>query len=153
VKIETVPIGKVRLNPDNPRTINKDKYAKLVKSLGEFPEMRELREIVVDETYMVLGGNMRLRALKEIGEKEVIVKIAEGLTPEQKKEFVIKDNASFGDWDFDIIANEFTNLALEDWGLDIPEIKPDASPISIQEEEKTVKCPECGHVFNHENNQ
>jgi DNA modification methylase len=121
MKVEIVNINKVKPNPNNPRLIKNDQFKRLVKSLQEFPEMLSLREIVVDEDYVVLGGNMRLKALHEIKVKEVTVKIAEGLTPEQKKEFVIKDNAGFGEWDFDLLANEWGELPLGDWGIDLPD--------------------------------
>jgi ParB-like chromosome segregation protein Spo0J len=151
MKVETVSINKVKPNPNNPRLIKNDQFKRLVKSLQEFPEMLSLREIVVDEDYVVLGGNMRVKALHEIKVKEVTVKIAEGLTPEQKKEFVIKDNAGFGEWDFDLLANEWGELPLEDWGINLPDM-PDFSP-GVEEEqgkldtkEPTV-CPECGHSW------
>ena len=123
VKIQTkkTKLSEIRLNPDNPRTISKKNMDLLVKSLREFPEMLELREIVVDETMTVLGGNMRLLALRKIGAKECTAKIVSGLTAEQKREFVIKDNASFGDWDFDLLANSWADLPLADFGIDLPE--------------------------------
>jgi len=120
MRVEKVAIKKVKPNPDNPRVIKGDQFKRLVKSLQEFPAMLELREVVVDDDYMVLGGNMRLRALQEIGEKEIIVKVAEGLTPEQKREFIVKDNAAFGAWDFEQLATGWGDLPLADWGVDLP---------------------------------
>ncbi len=117
---QKVHISQVRENPNNPRTINKFKFKQLVKSIKEFPEMLELRPMVVDEDMIVLGGNMRLRACMELGIQEVPVVKALGLTEEQKKEFVIKDNAAFGEWDWDLLANEWEITDLSDWGLDIP---------------------------------
>jgi hypothetical protein len=117
---QQVKISKVKGNPSNPRIIKNDKFKKLVKSIQEFPEMLKLRPIVVDEDMMVLGGNMRLKASKEAGLKEVWIDIAEGLTEDQKKEFIVKDNASFGEWDWDILANEWESENLDDWGINLP---------------------------------
>jgi len=117
---QQVKISKVKGNPSNPRIIKNDKFKKLVKSIQEFPEMLKLRPIVVDEDFMVLGGNMRLKASKEAGLKEVWIDIAEGLTEDQKKEFIVKDNASFGEWDWDILANEWESENLDDWGINLP---------------------------------
>jgi hypothetical protein len=114
-----VEISKIRNNTNNPRFIKDDKFRKLVKSIKEFPEMLELRPIVVDEDMIVLGGNMRLKACIEAGLKEVHIKIAENLTEDQKKEFIVKDNVGFGEWDWDMIANEWDTNKLRDWGLDL----------------------------------
>jgi ParB-like chromosome segregation protein Spo0J len=95
---QQVKLYKIKGNPLNPRVIKTDKFKKLVKSIQEFPEMLKLRPIVVDEDMMVLGGNMRLRASKDAGLKEVWIEIAEGFTEEQKKEFIVKDNVGFGDF-------------------------------------------------------
>jgi|TARA_R110002020_G_scaffold103083_6_gene241428 hypothetical protein len=116
---QQVKISKVKANASNPRIIKNDKFKKLVKSIKEFPEMLKLRPIVVDEDMIVLGGNMRLKASKDAGLKEVWIEVAEGLTEEQKKEFIVKDNVGFGEWDWDILANEWDNVKLEDWGLDL----------------------------------
>ena len=91
-----IKINQVKTNPNNPRIIKNDKFEKLVTSIKEFPEMLKLRPIVVDENMMVLGGNMRLKASKDAGLKEVWIEIAEGLTEEQKKEFIVKDNVAPG---------------------------------------------------------
>ena len=117
--IKQVNINEVLTNPNNPRTIKDDKFKKLVKSIKEFPQMLEKRAIVVDEAMMVLGGNMRLKACKDAGIKMVWVDVAEGWTEEQKKEFIVKDNVGFGDWDWDAIANEWEEEPLNDWGLDV----------------------------------
>jgi hypothetical protein len=119
MEIKKVKISKIKLNPNNPRFIRDDQFERLCKSLKEFPEMAQLREVVVDENMVILGGNMRFRAMKENGEKEVVVKIADGLSEQQKREFIIKDNSGFGSWDFEMLANDFGELPLEDWGLDI----------------------------------
>lgn len=116
-----VKLSQIKQNPDNPRRIGKREIEKLKKSIQGFPQMMELREIVVDETMTILGGNMRYLALKDMGEKECIVKVARGLTPEQKREFIVKDNANFGEWDFDLLANGWDDLPLVDWGVDLPE--------------------------------
>ena len=120
MKVEKIKIGEVKNNPSNPRLIKDDKFRKLVKSIQEFPQMLELRPIVVDENNIVLGGNMRLKACKEAGLKDVFIVKAENLTEEQKQEFIVKDNVGFGEWDWDALANEFDIEQLEDWGLDVP---------------------------------
>jgi len=122
---QQVKISKVKGNPSNPRIIKNDKFKKLVKSIKEFPEMLKLRPIVVDEDMMVLGGNMRLKASKEAGLKEVWIDVAEGLTEEQKKEFIVKDNVGFGEWEWDILANEWDSVELAEWGLDVWENEDD----------------------------
>ena len=111
--------SEVKNNPNNPRLIKDDKFKKLVASINSFPEMLEKRPIVVDEDYMVLGGNMRSRASQEAGLKEVWIDVAEGWTEEQKAEFIIKDNVGFGEWDWDVLANEWDNEQLNEWGLDV----------------------------------
>tara|TARA_R110002124_G_scaffold87982_1_gene226108 strand:+ start:467 stop:985 length:519 start_codon:yes stop_codon:yes gene_type:complete len=116
---QQVKISKVKGNPSNPRIIKNDKFKKLVKSIQEFPEMLKLRPIVVDEDMMVLGGNMRLKASKEAGLSEVWIDIAEGLTEEQKKEFIVKDNVGFGEWEWDMLGNEWDSVQLAEWGLDV----------------------------------
>ena len=116
---QQVKISKVKGNPDNPRIIKNDKFKKLVKSIQEFPEMLKLRPIVVDEDMIVLGGNMRLKASKEAGLKEVWIEVAEGLTEEQKKEFIVKDNVGFGEWEWDMLGNEWDSVQLAEWGLDV----------------------------------
>lgn len=116
---EIVKIEKVLPNPSNPRIIKDDKFKKLVKSIQDFPQMLELRPIVVDANMVVLGGNMRLKACKAAGLKEVPIVMAGNLTEEQQAEFIIKDNVGFGEWDWDILANEWDMEALQDWGLNI----------------------------------
>ena len=116
---QKVNINKIKGNPSNPRIIKDEKFKKLVKSIDGFPEMLEKRPIVVDEDMMVLGGNMRWKACKDAGLKEVWIDVAEGWTQEQKDEFIIKDNANFGEWDWDILANEWDSVELNEWGLDV----------------------------------
>ena len=120
--MELVKISKVKPNETNPRFIKDNKFKKLVKSIKEFPEMLKLRPIVVNEDMVVLGGNMRLKACKKAGLKEVWILKADNLTEEQQKEFIVKDNVGFGEWDWDILANEWDAYLLEDWGLDVPSI-------------------------------
>lgn len=119
VETKQVKLSALKLNPNNPRRIGNKEMERLVKSLQEFPDMLSIREIVVDETMTVLGGNMRLLALKKSGAKECTAKIVTGLTPEQKREFIIKDNSNFGYWDFDILSG-WDDLPLADWGVPIP---------------------------------
>ena len=125
---QQVKISKVKGNPNNPRIIKNDKFKKLVKSIQEFPEMLKLRPIVVDEDMIVLGGNMRLKASKDAGLKEVWIEVAEGLTEEQKKEFIVKDNVGFGEWEWDMLANEWDSVQLAEWGLDVWENEDDKEP-------------------------
>ena len=120
-----VKISTVKGNPSNPRIIKNDKFKKLVTSIKEFPEMLKLRPIVVDEDMIVLGGNMRLKASKDAGLKEVWIEVAEGLTEEQKKEFIVKDNVGFGEWEWDMLANEWDSVQLAEWGLDVWENEDD----------------------------
>jgi len=116
-------LSELKKNPNNPRLIKDDKFKKLVQSLQDFPQMMELRPIITNGDNMVLGGNMRLAALKELNYKEIPdewVKRATDLTPEQQREFIIKDNVSFGLHDWDVLANEWDSDQLEEWGIDIP---------------------------------
>ena len=115
-----INISEVKPNAVNPRYIKDHKFKKLVKSIKNFPEMLEKRPIIVDENMIVLGGNMRLKASIEAGLKEVWIDIAEGWSEEQKKEFIIKDNVGFGEWDWDILANEWNKFEIQDWGLNLP---------------------------------
>ena len=117
---QKVTIKEVIPNKSNPRIIKDDKFKKLVQSIKDFPQMLEIRPIVVDENNIILGGNMRFKACIEAGLKEVFIIKANDLTEEQKHEFIVKDNVGFGEWDWDILANEFTAEKLEDWGLDLP---------------------------------
>jgi DNA modification methylase len=118
--IEKVSINAIKSNPNNPRVIRDDKFRKLVKSINEFPEMLELRPIVVNDNMIVLGGNMRLKACIEAGLDEVAIIKASNLSEAQQAEFIIKDNVGFGEWDWDMLANEYDEQDLKDWGLDLP---------------------------------
>lgn len=118
--LKKVKISEVKINPNNPRLIKDDKFAKLVQSVKDFPEMLEIRPIVVNADMVVLGGNMRLKACKEAGLKEVPIIVAENLTEAQEKEFIIKDNVSGGEWNWEELANDWDTEKLEAWGLDLP---------------------------------
>ena len=125
--IEKVKINKVFSNPVNPRTIKEAEFKKLVKSIKDFPEMLNLRPIVVNAEGGIIGGNMRYLACKEIGLKEIPVIRAENLTEEQIEQFIIKDNVSFGEWDWDILANDWKSKELNEWGLGVWENKHESS--------------------------
>ena len=129
-------IQDIKPNPNNPRIIKDDKFKKLVESIKSFPQMLELRPIVIDENNIVLGGNMRLKACIEAGLTDVPVKQANELTEEQKKEFIIKDNVGFGEWDWNQLANEWETDLLLDWGLDIPNF--DVETLEAQEDDFAV---------------
>tara|TARA_R110002126_G_scaffold9740_4_gene43457 strand:+ start:587 stop:1132 length:546 start_codon:yes stop_codon:yes gene_type:complete len=124
---QKIKIEKITQNAKNPRIINETKFKKLVKSIKEFPEMLSLRPIVVDENLVVLGGNMRLRACKEAGLKEVWINKALGFTQEQKDEFIVKDNVGFGEWDWSMLGNEWDNIKLGEWGMDVWQPQEDLS--------------------------
>jgi len=122
-------LSDIKANPDNPRVIKDEAFNKLVQSIKDFPKMMALRPMVVDDNLTVLGGNMRLRALRHLGYKDIPdewVKRASDLTEEEKKQFIIKDNVSVGDWDWDTLANEWDVQDLKDWGLDVWNFKQDA---------------------------
>lgn len=135
-----IKIDKVKNNPNNPRIIKDYKFDKLVKSISEFPEMLKLRPIVVDEDNIILGGNMRYKAAVRAGLKEIYAIQADDLTEKQKKEFIIKDNSSFGEWDWDLLANEWQNKDLKDWGLDVwqPEEEIDYSVLDEIDVEQQI---------------
>lgn len=145
-------------NPENPRVLRDEKFAKLKQSIQDFPKMMSLRPIIIDNMGMILGGNMRYRALQELGFKEIPdtwVKRTEELTAEEKRRFIIADNVGFGEWDWDELANNWDTDDLNDWGLyapagfdtsgiddDIPEA--DDSRIAHKDE---ITCPKCGFEF------
>jgi len=138
MEITTTHISKIKPNPENPRVIKDDKFDKLVKSIKEFPQMLGIRPIVVNDQMVVLGGNMRLKACIEAGLTELPVLMASSLTPEQQKEFIIKDNVGFGEWDWDVLANDWDAEKLTDWGLDIPNYEP----LVLDAEEDDFEVPE-----------
>ena len=136
--MEIKKINEVKLNPNNPRLIKDDKFKKLVQSIKDFPEMLSIRPIVVNKDMIILGGNMRFRACKEAGITEIPV-IVTDLSEDKQREFLIKDNISGGEWDWDLLANEWDNEELVEWGLDVwtqpMEVNSmDESDIDIEEE-------------------
>jgi ParB-like chromosome segregation protein Spo0J len=139
--MQIVKISEVKPNPKNPRIIKDDKFKKLVKSIQEFPDMLNKRPLIVftdvDGKYVVLGGNMRLKALKELNYKEVPIILADEWTEEQKAEFLIKDNVGFGEWDWDSLANEWDTEKLDEWGLDLPVIL-DSSEDDLKDLSSTI---------------
>jgi ParB-like chromosome segregation protein Spo0J len=146
-----VKISELIENDANPRKINPKAFAALKKSLQDFPDMKQLRPIVVDENMTILGGHQRIYALRELGYTDVLVKQVFGLTEKRKREFVIKDNTASGDWDADILANNYDMEELESWGLDkfnfgmLPEEPKD--PAAKDGEDKVHTCPNCGTEF------
>jgi ParB-like chromosome segregation protein Spo0J len=133
MQVKHVDIKSIKLNPNNPRLIKDDKFKKLVQSIKDFPEMLDIRPIVVNQDMIILGGNMRYKACQEAGLKEIPI-IVTDLTEEQQREFLIKDNVSGGEWDWDMLANEWEVEQLTEWGLDVWE-KPSEVDYSILDEE------------------
>ena len=144
--VQKVDIRTVKENKKNPRYIRDNKFKKLVKSIKDFPEMLEYRPIIVDENMTILGGNMRYKAAKAAGLFDIYIDVVKDWTDKQKEQFIIKDNVGFGDWDWDILANEWDVKALNDWGLHLPEF--DTVDMELNEPETNdsseEKCPECG---------
>ena len=140
-----VSVKEIKETPNNPRFIKDAKFKKLVKSIKEFPQMLEIRPIVVDETMTILGGNMRLRACKAAGLFEIPIYIQKGLSDAEKREFIIKDNSGFGEWDWDILANEWDAKQLIDWGVDLPvfDLPLDDDQPKENDDDKDV-CELCG---------
>lgn len=139
MKTEQIAISKIKLNPSNPRVIKDDKFQKLVQSIRDFPEMLEIRPIVVNSDMIILGGNMRLKACKEAGLKQVPVLKVSQLSIEKQREFIIKDNVGFGEWDWSMIANEWDVDQIKDWGLDVPDFA-----IAPEAEEDDYEVPDGG---------
>ena len=137
--IKKVNIAEIKQNEENPRFIKDKKFKKLVKSIKKFPKMLEVRRLVVDENMIVLGGNMRLRALKSAGIFEVPIDQVFDWSEEEKREFIIKDNLSFGEWDWDILANEWNNELLGEWGMDIPYTEDDVEEMQNPMNEQSEK--------------
>ena len=131
-------ITEIKANPNNPRIIKDDKFAKLVKSIKEFPKMLEIRPIVVNDDMVVLGWNMRLKACKEAGLKEVHIVRASDLTEDEQKRFIISDNSGFWEWDMEAIANEWSDLPLDDWGVDLPDFNSLDDKFSLPDWEKWI---------------
>ena len=133
IAVKVVKITEIKANPNNPRILKDDKFKKLVTSIEKFPEMADVRPIVVNMDMVVIGGNMRLRAMKEVGWKEAPVQIVDW-TEEQQKEFIIKDNLGYGEWDWDDLANNWDEQELTDWGLDIPNCDSDSFSTTLNGE-------------------
>jgi ParB-like chromosome segregation protein Spo0J len=137
-----VALTKLKNNPKNPRVIRDEKFNKLKKSIEDFPDMLEKRPLVVftdkDGKFVVLGGNMRLKAAKELGIKELPVIVADEWTEEQKAQFLIKDNVNFGEWNHEELANEWDAIQLQEWGLDLP-VNLDIDELVNDIEEKEIK--------------
>ena len=138
--IQIVDIKSVKSNPNNPRIIKDDKFKKLVQSIKDFPQMLHIRPIVVNKDMVVLGGNMRLKACIEAKLKEVPIIVAESLTEAQEREFIIKDNVSGGEWDWELLSSEWDTEQLEEWGLDLP----DSMQVELEAEEDDFEAPEGG---------
>lgn len=149
MEIKQVPLSAIQPNPANPRIIRDDNFKKLLQSIKDFPEMRDAREIVVNKDMVILGGNMRYRAMQEAGIKEAIIKIVDW-SEEKQKEFIIKDNLESGEWEWEKLANEWEQEKLEEWGVDMP--KWDA-PDEEKKEDGELKtkdkviCPSCQLEF------
>lgn len=141
MKIENIAISKIKLNPNNPRLIKDDKFTKLVQSIKDFPEMLNIRPIVVNEDMIILGGNMRFKACKEAGLKEVPIIKASGLSAEKQREFLIKDNLAGGEWDWTLLQ-DWDSLELGDWGLDMPSFAADVDYSILDEEDVSDQLKE-----------
>jgi len=144
MQIHKININQIKLNPNNPRIIKDDKFAKLVQSIKDFPEMLEIRPIVVNDDMIILGGNMRYKACKEAGLKEIPIIKASGLSVEKQREFLIKDNVSGGEWDWGILE-KWDALQLDAWGIDVPIFDTNINDIEEVKEFNesvsfTIKC-------------
>lgn len=139
-EIRIVDIDQIKENPNNPRLIRKHEYKKLLKSLKDLPEGLNINPIKVDQDMIVIGGNMRLKACKELGFKEIPIMDISSLSKEKQMEFLIKDNISFGEWDYDMLANEWNHQDLYDWGLNIP------AEIDLDEIKETGDIPDQGEM-------
>jgi ParB-like chromosome segregation protein Spo0J len=156
VNSKEVNLSEIKSNPNNPRIIKDDKFYKLVESIKTFPRMLEIRPIVVNKDMIVLGGNMRLRACKEAGLKKIPIIFADDLTEEQQREFIIKDNVGFGEWDWAMLANEWDYKELDDWGLTLPNFDVEEKDYSDKNKEIDIdsmeddlehECPKCKFRF------
>ena len=124
LEMAEIDIKKIKPNPNNPRIIKDEKFKKLVQSLKELPEMAKVRPIVVNQDMMVLGGNMRLKAMQEAGWKKAPVEVVDW-DKEKQRQFIIKDNVGFGEWDWNMLANEWDELKISEWGMDVPKFADD----------------------------
>jgi len=137
----------IKSNPNNPRIIKDEKFEKLKKSIKEFPKMMALRPMVINQDNIVLGGNMRLKALKELGYTELPnewVKRAEDLTDEEARRFIIADNVGFGEHDWDILANQWDSIKLRDWGLEGFPFEIETKEQEIKDDKQIEICDKCG---------
>lgn len=150
---------KLKVNPKNPRTISKEAFDKLKESIKKFPQMLEKRQVVYDENFIILGGNMRLLALQDLVKEGFILKEGyftevKGWTEEQKREFIIRDNISDGAWDYELLANEWDDKKLSEWGINIGDWSKEGENKEINSEELTeglnAECPRCGFKFKYE---
>jgi ParB-like chromosome segregation protein Spo0J len=154
METKTVALAALKPNTKNPRIFRDDKFKKLVKSIKEFPEMETVRPIVVNKDMVILGGNMRYKAMIECGYKEVNVEVVDW-SEQKQNEFIIKDNVGFGEWEWEMVANEWDEIELKDWGLDLPVFNNDIDFDNITSNEdrnidkpsKTVTCPKCLNKF------
>lgn len=149
VKSYVEKIDNLIANDANPRRISRKAYDSLKKSLRDFPEMKKLREIVIDENFTILAGHQRVYALKDLGYEDVLVKQVFNLTDKQKREFIIKDNTASGEWDTDIIANQWDTEELEGWGLPVFKLAgaDGAREKGNKQDDHQVTCPHCGESF------
>lgn len=160
VEHKVVGLSDIKVNPNNPRYIQDEQYDKLKQSISSFPDMLKARPIAVDENMVILGGNMRYRVLKDMNIKDIPIMVLTGLTEAQKREFIIKDNLAFGEWDWDILANHWEQEELEEWGMKNDYWESEGEPEDIDfddiedtsDREKTFKtmsvvCPNCEHSF------
>jgi len=136
MKTKKVKISEIKANPENPRVIRDDKFKQLVNSIKKFPKMLEVRPIAVNADMVVLGGNMRLKACQDAGMKEVTIVVLDNFNEQEQKEFIIKDNVAFGEWDYELLANEWDIEKLDDWGLNIPKIGADVNLDEFFEEQE-----------------
>lgn len=142
MNVKKIKLTELKSNPNNPRVIKDDKFHKLVASIKEFPEMLDIRPIVVNKDMIVLGGNMRLKACKEAGLKTVPVVIAENLSQDQQRQFIIKDNVGFGEWDWEMIANQWDSDELTEWGMNVPKMPEDVDYSLLDDESLDEKMDE-----------
>ena len=140
MEIKKVKIDSIKVSDNNPRVIRDAKFLKLIESIKNFPKMLEIRPIVINAKSEVIGGNMRLKACKEIGLKEVFVIDASTLSEDEQRQFMIKDNVSFGEWNWDTLANQWDNTQLNDWGMDVWDQK-DGEYFDVEEAEEVEKKP------------
>tara|TARA_X000001388_G_scaffold35533_1_gene25026 strand:+ start:176 stop:625 length:450 start_codon:yes stop_codon:yes gene_type:complete len=148
MKTQIVRINKIRANNKNPRVIKGVKFKKLVASIEELPSMLKLRPIVVDEDYTILGGNMRYKACIEAGLKEIPIIVASELSEDDKKAFIIKDNVSYGEWDWDILSNNYEYTELDEWAIDLPsDMFKEDNEIDADNDKELKVCEVCNKIL------